>query len=290
MRLLVWLGIGLLACGGNEDEEPAPPGTLYVSGGVSTAIHALNPATGVLTPLTDLPILSVLDFVAAPRHPFLVINRGPLYRFDLRTRQLVELVNGDRFHANSAVSESGARLAYRNSEPTGFVLRVRTIGTNDDVVIPGLGTWESIFALQWLGDTALVFLRGDVATLRPWRVRADGSGLEPIGEPAGAPIRGMGVDPTFRYMALIRQPNFGGSGPVTLSIVTLTTLEERHLATLESWPSSRMAWSPDGRLIAGVIRRAQQTQDVMLIDVGTGELRYLTTETLGEDFVTWSVE
>jgi hypothetical protein len=290
-RLLVWLGIGLVACGIGDDEEPPPPGMLYVSRGGSEAIHALHPATGSLTPLIDLPLTSAFSFVVAPRDPILVINAGPLYRFDLRTRQLAEIVNGDRFHANFAVSESGTLLAYRNSEPRGFVLRIRAIGTDDDILVPGLQAWESIFELQWLGDTALIFLREDeIGALHAWRVRVDGSGLEPVGEPVGARIVGMSVDPSSRYMALLRSPNFGSDGPGELSIVDLASLEERFVATLENWSSPRVAWSPDGRFVAGFIRRPQATADVVLIDTRSGAFRFLTTESLHESLVAWSAE
>ena len=289
MWLLVWLGIGLFACGIDEDEEPLPPGTLYVSEGVSSEIRKLDLASGELTPLTDLPITSALTFVVAPRDPFLVINRGPLYRFDLRTRQLDEIVNGDDFHANFAVSASGTLLAYRSSEPTSLVLRVRAIGTEDDLVIPGLGTWESIFALHWLGDTALVFLRGDPPNRRAWRVRADATGLEPIGEPAGATIFSMSVDPSSRFMALLRSSNFDSDGAATLSIVDLVSLEERVVATLQNvvYP---LAWSPDGRFIAATMGRSQDAWDVALIDTRNGDLRFLETEGFQEFFVEWSVE
>lgn len=289
-RLLVWLGIGVAACGGSEDEEPAPPGTLYVSEGVSTAIHALDPATGALTPLTDLPLPSALDFVVAPRDPFLVINAGPLYRFDLRTRQLVEIVDGDFFHPNFAVSESGRLLAYRTAERPARPLRIRTIGTNDAAVLPGLQDAETIFALQWLGDTALIFLREDeIGALHAWRAHVDGSGLEPIGEPSGARIVFMNVDPTARFMALIRQPDFGSSGPAFLSIVDLVSLEERFVTTLENW-NYPLAWSPDGRFIAAVITRPQKTADVALVDARSGDMHFLSTEGVQEFFVGWSVE
>jgi hypothetical protein len=290
--IILCLGLGLAACATEEEEEPPPSGRLYVSEGVNAAIRTLDPATGELTPVSDLSLrpTAPLGFVAAPRSPFLVINAGPLYRFDLRTRQLRELVSGDFFHPNYAVSASGALLAYRTAEPRARVLRIRSLDTNQDIaVLPGLSDAETIFALQWLGDTSLVFLRGDVGNRGPWRMRVTDSALEPINVPVGAQIISMSVDPSARYMALLRFPGTDPNGPANLSIVDLATLQERVVTTLEDW-NYPLSWSPDSRFIAGIMRRAEDATDVRLIDTRSGDARVIGTDAFEEFFVEWAVE
>jgi hypothetical protein len=100
----------------------------------------------------------------------------------------------------------------------------------------------------------------------------------------------MKVDASSRDMALLRSPNFGSDGPAILSIVNLVSLEERFIATLEDWTNPGMAWSPDGRFIAGFVRRPQETVDVVLINTRSGDFRFLTTESLDEGRAAWSVE
>jgi Tol biopolymer transport system component len=265
---------------------------LYVSEGVNAAIRTLDPATGELTPISDFPLrpTAPLGFVAAPRSPFLVINAGSLYRFDLRTRQLRELVSGDFFHPNYAVSASGTLLAYRSAEPFARVLRIRSLDTNQDIaVLPGLSDAETIFALQWLGDSSLVFLRGEVGNRHPWRMRVDGTALEPINVPVGTQIIWMSVDPSARQMALLRFPGTEPNGPANLSIVDLVTMQERVIATLENW-NYPLSWSPDSRFIAGITRRAEETTDVRVIDTRSGDARVIGTDMFEEFFVEWAVE
>jgi hypothetical protein len=263
---------------------------VQVDEGVNAPIRSLSPATGELTLIRDLSFTAPLSFVAAPRNPFLVINDGALYRFDLRTRQLRELVSGEFFHPNYAVSASGSLLAYRTAEPRARVLRIRTLDTNRDIaVLPGLTDAETIFALQWLGDSSLVFLRGDVGNRRPWRMRVSDSALEPINVPVGARIIWMTVDPSARSIALLRFPGTDPDGPATLSIVDLATLEERFIATLDDWDFP-LSWSPDSRFIAGITRRADEMTDVRLIDTESGTVRVVTTEGSQEFDVAWAVE
>ncbi len=118
---------------------------------------------------------------------------------------------------------------------------------------------------------------------------------QPLPLPEMTALRGLAISPDTTRIALIgrRHPAMGDWGLYVLARDSTRQLDEVHFGTLgqRRSASNSPAWSPDGRLLAvSEYHRGQHGSllwDIRLIDLGTGQARWLTQNARAHDPV-WS--
>ncbi len=276
----------LVGCGAQNDGEGAgPSGVIYAYSDKDGTqdVYQLNPATGELSKLslsTD-PYDEMHPLVGPDGKLYYASNEGgdfDIWRANLDGTAKEVFVGGPGDQIEPAWSPDGRYFAYTDGTPGSYLVKVWDTQSDSTWSLGNSG--RSNISPWWVDDTLLVCVLQDYAGNYSQEIYLHNARTGETTLLVSDPSNQEGyprVSPNGDVLAFVKMDLYGGPSYLYLADFP-TGSNQRQLAGFDF---RRLAWSPDGSLLAAAHITPQGEACVALVDPETGDTTLLAPVSQG---------